>query len=114
MGELQVTAHLHIHEGKLDQFRAAAAACMESVRENDTGTLQYDWFFSQDQTTCLVRERYQDSAALIDHIGNLGDRLGALLETCDIEIDLFGDPSPELVDAVAALPTTVYPFFQGI
>jgi hypothetical protein len=75
--------------------------------------LQYDWFFNEDQTECVVRERYRDSEAVLQHIANLGETMGALLETCDLSIEVFGDPSPELVEATKALPTQVYSFFQG-
>ena len=46
MSALQVTARLTIHEGKLDEFKEVAARCMQSVREKDSGTLQYDWFLN--------------------------------------------------------------------
>ena len=86
---------------------------MKSVREEDNGTLQYDWFFNEDHTECVVRERYRDSEAILEHIANLGDTMGTLLETCDLSIDVFGEPSQELIDATTALPTTIYSFFQG-
>lgn len=113
MSELQVTALCKIHDGKLDDFKVAAAACLQSVREKDTGTMQYDWFFSEDMTECVVRERYRDSEAVLEHITNLGDAFGALLDACDLSIEVFGDPSAELAEATAALPTRVYSFFQG-
>ena len=114
MRELQVTAHCTIHDGKLDAFTLAAQECLKSVREKDGGTLQYDWFFNEEHTECVVRERYRDSEAVMQHIANLGDTMGALLETCDLSIEVFGDPTPELVEGTKALPTQVYSFFQGV
>ena len=57
MEAIQVTARLVIHEGKLEEFKELAAQCMQLVRERDSGTLQYDWFFSDDHTECVVRRR---------------------------------------------------------
>ena len=114
MGQLQVTAKLAIKDGKLDAFKEAAAACMESVRARDHGTLQYDWFWNADQTECNVRETYASSEALMEHIGNLGDPFGALLDTSDIVVEVYGDPSTELVEATAAIPVTVYSHYQSI
>lgn len=114
MSELQVTAYCNIHDGKLEDFKAAAAACLASVREKDTGTVQYDWFFNPTQTQCLVRERYASSEAVLEHIGNLGDRLGTLMETCDLSVEIFGSPSDELKEAVAPLTTETYSFYQGL
>jgi hypothetical protein len=64
MDALQVTARLAIHEGKLEEFKELAAQCMQLVRERDSGTLQYDWFFNDDHTECVLRETYKDSGAL--------------------------------------------------
>ncbi len=114
MNEIQITARLKIHDGKLEQFEEAAAACVRSVREKDTGTLQYDWFYNEDRTECVVRETYRDSDAILEHIGNLGDAFGALVGVSDLSLEVFGDPSPELVAASEGLDTAVYSFFQGI
>lgn len=113
MTELQITARCKINDGRLDAFRAVAEQCLRSVRQRDDGTLQYDWFFNQDQTECVVRERYRDSEAVMQHIANLGETMGALLETCDLSVEVFGDPSVELVEAITAIPTQVYSYFQG-
>jgi quinol monooxygenase YgiN len=111
MSELQVTARLRVHDGKLAEFKAAAEQCAASVREKDSGTLQYDWFFNEDETECVVRERYRDSDAILEHIGNLGDTLGALLGACDMSLELYGDPSPDLMAASEGLSVEVYRFF---
>ena len=79
MDTIQVTARLTIHDGKLDAFKELAAQCMRSVRERDSGTLQYDWFFSDSRKECVVRETYRDSEAVLEHIANLGPTMGAIL-----------------------------------
>ena len=114
MSALQVTARLSIHEGKLDEFRDAAARCMQSVREKDSGTLQYDWFFNADHTECVVRETYQDSQAVFEHMGNLGEALEALLGVCDMDLEVFGSPSAELVEATTNMAARIYSEFQTI
>lgn len=114
MKELQITARLNIHSGKLDEFNTIAAACMKNTREKDTGTLQYDWFYNQDQTICHVRERYRDSEALLEHIANLGANFGQLLSVVDFSAEVYGSPSEALVKATEGLDLTVYSFFQKI
>ena len=108
MGQLQVTARLLIHDGKLGEFKEVAARCMESVRTKDTGTLQYDWFLNPEGTECVVREMYRDSEAVFEHMGNLGDTLGHLLALCDMELEVFGDPSQALIDATAEMGARIY------
>ncbi len=114
MSELQVTARLTIHDGKLGEFKAVAAGCMASVREKDSGTQQYDWFFNEEQTECVVRETYASSDALLEHIANLGDLMGQLLGTADLILEVYGEPSAELVEASAGLAPKVYSPFQTI
>jgi len=114
MSQLQVTARLAIHDGKIDQFKEVAAECMQIVRSKDSGTVQYDWFFNADQTECVVREAYRDSAAVLEHVANLGETFGALLEVSDIEVEIFGAPSPELLEATAALAPRVFSPFQSL
>ncbi len=114
MSQLQVNARFTIHDGKLEEFKAVAAGCMASVREKDSGTEQYDWFFNEDQSVCVVRETYASSEAVLGHIGNLGDLMGQLLGAADMELDIFGEPSAELVEAAAGLAPKVYSPFQTI
>ncbi len=114
MSALQVTARLTIREGKLAEFRVLAASAMQSVREKDSGTLQYDWFFNDDETECVVRETYRDSEAVLEHVANLGETLGALLAVCDMDLEVYGSPSAELVAATTELAPKVYSHFQSI
>jgi hypothetical protein len=70
---------------------------MEIVRTKDTGTLQYDVYFNDDQSECVVLERYKDSSAAIEHASNLGDLFGAVLDTVTVvHGELLGEPSEEL------------------
>lgn len=114
MDAIQVTARLTIHEGKLEEFKKLAAQCMRSVRERDSGTLQYDWFFNDTHTECVVRELYKDSGAVLEHIANLGPTLGAILGVCDMALEVYGSPSAELVKAAAGLAPKIYSPFQSI
>ena len=114
MNELQGIARLTIHHGKLEEFKRLAAKCMESVRTKDTGTLQYDWFFSSDYAECLVCERYRDSEAFLEHIANLGETMAALFETCSGSGEICGTPSPELMKALEGWPVRIYSPYQSI
>lgn len=114
MNALQVTARLTIHEGKLEQFKTLAAQCMRLVNERDSGTFQYDWFFNADETECVVLETYKDSEAVLEHIANLGETIGAVLGVCNMQLEVYGSPSAELVKAAAALSPQIYSPFQRI
>jgi len=83
--------------GKLEDFKRLSAQAMEIVRTKDTGTLQYDTYFNDDQSEAIVIERFRDSEALIEHASNLGDLSGAILATVSVlHGELLGEPSAEL------------------
>jgi quinol monooxygenase YgiN len=106
---IQSTARLRIHDGKLDEFKAVANRCIESVRAKDKGTLQYDWFLSEDGSECVVRESYQDSPSVFEHMENLGPILGDLMDTCEMELEIFGEPSDDLAEVLVGFGARIYP-----
>jgi len=114
MNQLQVTAGLKIHDGKLNEFMDMSSKCFTVVKAKDPGTLQYDWFFNEDKSECVVREKYADSNAVFAHLGNMGDLLGKLLQVSDMSLEVFGNPSPELRQATAAMNPKIYSFYQGL
>jgi quinol monooxygenase YgiN len=96
VSELQGIARFKFREGKLEEFKRLAAQCMEIVRAEDTGTLQYEIYFNDDQSECIVLERYRDSEALIEHAAHLGDLSEAILATGFVSGELLGEPSADL------------------
>ena len=96
MGELQGIARFTFHEGKVDEFKRLSARCLEIVRAEDTGTLQYETYFNDDESECIVLERYRDSQALIEHGEHLAHLMDAILATGHVHGELLGTPSAEL------------------
>ena len=113
MSELQGIARFKIHEGKLEEFKRLSGQCIEIVRTKDTGTLQYEIYFNDDQSECIVHERYRDSEALIEHLANLGDIMEAILATGSVSGELLGEPSAELRAKMAGSPVRLFtPFLS--
>src|SRR5688572_7873573 len=113
MDSIQVIARLTIHPGILEEFKQLAARCMQSVRERESGTLQYDWFFNDTRTECVVRETYKDSGAVYRHVASLGTTLAQIHGVCDMARELYGSPSPDLVKAAAGLAPKIYSPYQS-
>ena len=113
MDQIQVTARFNIQPGRSGEFVELADECIRIVEDQDSGTLQYDWFFNDAGDECVVRETYADSDALLEHISHVGEKLGALLEISEIDLELFGDPSAELVEAAAGLAPQVFHLHGG-
>jgi quinol monooxygenase YgiN len=102
MGELQGIARFRFHEGKLEEFKRLAAKAAEIVRTKDTGTLQYETYYNDDESECVVLERFKDSDALIEHTANIGDLSGAIIAIVDVvHGELLGEPSAKLREILA-------------
>jgi hypothetical protein len=69
---------------------------MEIARIKDTGTPQYEIHVNDDQSECIVLERYKDSETLIDHGAHLGELAQAILATGSVTSVCLGEPNAEL------------------
>ena len=114
MDELQVTARIKIEADKFKKFEATAKACMRVAREIDTGTLQYDWFLNENRTECVVRERYRDSEAALEHVANLGATIRKDLQEAEMSLEFYGEASAKLIEAAKGGNVTFYKIYQSI
>jgi quinol monooxygenase YgiN len=114
LSELQGIARFKFHEGKLEEFKRLSALCLEIVRAKDNGTLQYDIHFNDDQSECIVLERYTDSEALIEHTAHLGEIGEAILATGSVSGELLGEPSAELRAQLADSPVRLFTRFLSM
>ena len=107
--ELQSVVRFRFHEGQVEEFKRLSAVCLEIVRTQDPGTLQYDTFFNEDESECIVLERFVDLEALLQHSANIGDALmQEIIATGECHGELLG-PVPEDVRAnLAGGPVQVF------
>ena len=114
MSELQGIARFKFGEGKLEEFKRLPAPCMEIVRTKDTGTLQYEIYFNDDPSECIVLERYKDSEALRQHAANAGGLMEAILATGSVSGELLGEPSAGLQAQLAGGPVRLFTPFRSM
>ena len=107
--ELQSVVRFRFHPGQVEEFKRLSAVCMEIVRSKDPGTLQYDTFFNEDESECIVLERFRDLDSLLQHGENIGDELmEQIVATGECHGELLG-PVPEEVRAnLAGGPVQVF------
>jgi quinol monooxygenase YgiN len=109
MSRLLGIARFRFHEGRVEEFKHLSRRCMEVVQESDTGTLRYDIFLNADESEALVIEEYADTAALMEHLANIGEDLSAaILATASVQGELLGDLSAEFAEQLRGGP--VQPF----
>src|SRR5207302_10499847 len=93
MDEIKGIARVKIHPGKLDEWKRLTEQAMEIVRTRDTGTLQYEVFFNDDESEAIVFERYQDADAALEHFANIGHLMEPLMATATVTGEVLGTPN---------------------
>ncbi len=91
-----------IKPGERDTFIALMREMVTTTQANEPDTLNYEWFISEDETSCKIYERYRDSAAVMTHLASFGanfaDRFLAASEPTRFVV--FGDPNEEVREAL--------------
>ncbi len=91
MDEIKGIARAVIRSGKLEAYKALCEEAMEIVRTKDTGTLQYEIFFNDDESEAIVYERYREFGRVLAQAG-LQIRALALTPRRTWQIELVNGP----------------------
>jgi hypothetical protein len=85
--------YFQINEGQLDAFKALGPKFIERTR-NEPGCVHYAFSFNGNIAHC--REGYDDAAAVLAHLDNVGALLGEALKIASImRLEVHG-PAAEL------------------
>jgi quinol monooxygenase YgiN len=105
MAAFELSAHMTVRPGRLDGFKKQAAEIIRLTKEQDTQTIRYDWFLTDDGAECEVRELYASPQGLIEHKSHIGAALKELFEQYADNhfMTIYGEPSKQLIDLVKAL-----------
>jgi quinol monooxygenase YgiN len=114
MGELQGIVRFRFHAGQVEEFKRISAECLEIVRADDVGTLQYDTYFNEDESECIVLERFRDSDALILHSENMAPFMDSIMATGTVSGELLGDLSDDLRERMAGSPVGLFTLYQSL
>ena len=110
--ELQAIVRFRFQDGDVDEFKRLSAQCMEIVRTQDSGTLQYDTYFNHDESEAMVLERFRDSEALLQHGANMAHLMESIMATGTVSGELLGDPNPELRANLDGSPVRLFTPYQ--
>jgi quinol monooxygenase YgiN len=113
MSELLGIARFRFHEGRREEYLRLAEQADSLVAANEPGTLQYDLFLNDDQTECMIVERYRDSEAAMAHAANVGHLFSDVFATVSlVHGELLGDLSDELRTKLAGseVPAVFTPY----
>ena len=95
---------LSIRDGRYEDLQALIEEMVESTR-SEKGTLVYEWFVTDDQSTCHIYERYADEAAVMAHLANFGLKFAERFTSClePTAFYVYGEPSDEVRGALDGL-----------
>ncbi|GAB3842614.1 putative quinol monooxygenase [Dactylosporangium cerinum] len=108
MTQLQGIARFTFHPGRVEEFKRLSAQCMQIVRAEDTGTLQYEIYLNDDESEAIVLERYRDSAALKEHLQHVAHLMEPILATATVTGEILGSPDAELRANLAGSVVQLY------
>ncbi len=94
---------ININEGELDNFKALMKEMVDATKANEPGTMNYEWFVSDDEKTCHIYERYADSAATMTHLASFGQNFAErfLAAVAPARFVVYGNPNDEVRAALA-------------
>jgi quinol monooxygenase YgiN len=88
-----------IREGKLEELRRAVAELAEFVDANETETISYQVFFSDDDRQMTVVQVHPDSASMERHMEVAGPVFAKFADLLVLRtIDIYGSPSEKVVE----------------
>ena len=96
MEEIKGIARVTFHPGKVDEWKRLTEEAMEIVRTRDSGTLQYEIFFNEDESEAIVFERYRDADAAIEHFANISHLMQPILATASVTGEVLGMPNAKM------------------
>ena len=98
MDEIKGIARVKFHPGKVEEWKRLTEEAMEIVRTRDTGTLQYEIFFNEDETEAIVFERYRDADAALEHFANIGHLMAPIMATASVTGEVLGTPNAKMTE----------------
>ena len=101
MDEIKGIARVKFHPGKVEEWKRLTEEAMEIVRTKDSGTLQYEIFFNEDETEAMVFERYRDADAAIEHFANISHLMEPLMATASVTGEVLGTPNANMKELLA-------------
>jgi quinol monooxygenase YgiN len=104
MEEIKGIARVKFRPGKLEEWKRLTEEAMEIVRTRDTGTLQYEIFFNEDESEAIVYERYRDADAALEHFSNIGHLMAPIMATASVTGELLGTPNAKMKEQLGTGP----------
>lgn len=102
-----------VKDGKIEAFKSVMADMVAATKSED-GTLVYEWFLDEANMTCHISERFENSDAVLAHLGGFGAFAERLMDAIDITgLTVYGNPDASVRDAIKDLNPVYFPLADG-
>ncbi len=112
MRELKVIARM-TNIKDINKFKEIAKEAI-SITQEEPGTLQYEFYLDEENTTCTIIETYKDSDAVENHVQNVGEILQKVSEICDLKVEVYGEEDEKGAALAAQFGAKIVPYFGGV
>jgi quinol monooxygenase YgiN len=104
-GQVSWVVQCAVKDGQLDGFKELMGEMVESTREEEPGTINYEWFISDDNGTVHIYEKYANSEAVVAHMKTFGEKwAGRFLGCVDIQrVTAYGNPDKAAQKGIAQM-----------
>ena len=104
---------LELHPERVADFKVLMGE-MVALAETQPSTLVYEWYFNEDNSRCIINERYRDSTALIDHLAASGPYAERFIAAATISrLTILGDVDTATRAALEALEPSYLSIGEG-
>ncbi len=114
MSKIHATARFKIDAGKLHEFQGLVKQTLLIVRQKEKETLQYDIFYDELLTECVIREMYEHPKAFMDHLSNTKECFSKMLSISTFSAEVLGFQSSAMREVLANYETKSYRFSEGM
>ena len=114
--KIHFKAEFEIKEGKIEEYKRLVKEMSMMVKANEPETLTYQFYLNQDNTKCIVHEKYSNSEAVFAHANGVASQtiLPKIFDVARIsKFDVYGDPSEEVQKVLANFSAQIYNLFAG-
>ena len=109
-------AEFIISKGNLEEYKKLIQELCKVVEDNEPHTLEYQFYFNDDETKCVVYETYANSEAAILHNNGIASKtiLPKIVEISQINrFEVYGNPNEKLQKVLSSFNAQNFNAFTG-
>jgi quinol monooxygenase YgiN len=114
--QIHIQAEFIIKKGKTNDFKKLIRKMSKHVKTNEPDTLQYQFYLNEDNSRCVVYEKYIDSKATLAHNNGIASQtiLPQIFKISRLNrLQVYGKPNKELKKLLTTFDAETYNFVTG-